>query len=464
MRATRYGAWWGAAMVGTLLAAMPAAGFDVEADLLKQEGEDPFGWVEDYTTYGDGKLTLSGSIRNRVESRSEFDFNDSVNRDFLDETWGLLRFRLKADLQAHENLRLVGELQSSHAYELDNNNSRTVRFGPGASQDRLDIFQAYAEVRNLADIPQLTLRGGRYALAYGNERLVGAFAWSNVGRSFQGVRAAWEEETWWLHAFYNDVVTPFDGHANNNDPNNNLSGVYVQYHGYDWGKTELYYLRHEQDDIGPGSIDGRETHSVGMRFEAKLLADKAVDVDGEVVYQDGKFTSALEHQAFALHLGGGYTFQNVAATPRVGAQYNFASGDDDPTDGENNTFDNLFPTNHLHYGYMDRFGWRNLHNAQLELSAKPYKSLLLKLDYHAFWLAEPSRAPWQNAGGGVIRPATAQADAFVGTELDLTAKWTFYKHWILQGGYSHFFTGDFVDDSGPDDDADWWYVQTVFTF
>jgi len=36
-----------------------------------------------------------------------------------------------------------------------------------------------------------------------------------------------------------------------------------------------------------------------------------------------------------------------------------------PRDGKHQTFENLFPTNHKLYGYMDFVGWRNIHNPRL---------------------------------------------------------------------------------------------------
>lgn len=70
---------------------------------------------------------------------------------------------------------------------------------------------------------------------------------------------------------------------------------------------------------------------------------------------------SLDHEALAASVGGGYTCAKTFGTPRLGLEYNFSSGDHDPTDGKNETLDNLFPTNHKHYGYMDFLGWRNIH-------------------------------------------------------------------------------------------------------
>ena len=73
--------------------------------------------------------------------------------------------------------------------------------------------------------------------------------------------------------------------------------------------------------------------------------------------------------------------------PRLWAEYNFATGDRDPSDNHLETFQNLFPTNHRFYGYMDLFSWQNLHNPMLSLRVAPLKSVTVQLDHHAFWLA-----------------------------------------------------------------------------
>ena len=53
-------------------------------------------------------------------------------------------------------------------------------------------------------------------------------------------------------------------------------------------------------------------------------------------------------------------------------------------------------------------------------------------------------------------------DRFVGTELDLTFNWNLNKRAALQFGYSHFFTGAYVSQTGPSDDADFGYFMATF--
>jgi len=43
-------------------------------------------------------------------------------------------------------------------------------------------------------------------------------------------------------------------------------------------------------------------------------------------------------------------------------------------------------------------------------------------------------------------------------------KYKFLSFLELEGGYAHFFCGDYVRDTGSADDADWFYLQTLITF
>src|SRR5204863_880896 len=113
---------------------------------------------------------------------------------------------------------------------------------------------------------------------------------------------------------------------------------------------------------------------------------------------------SLNHEAYAAFIAGGYTWTESKFTPRMGLEYNFASGDSSPTDGKHGTFENLFPTNHKFYGFMDAFSLQNIHNLRLTASVKPLPRLTLTADYHAFWLADTSDSVYTVAGarrGGI---------------------------------------------------------------
>ena len=63
-----------------------------------------------------------------------------------------------------------------------------------------------------------------------------------------------------------------------------------------------------------------------------------------------------------------------------------------------------------------------------------------------------------------MRTITPTASDYVGSEVDLTVTWAPKKWFSVQAGYSHFFAGDYLEDTGASSDADFGYVQTTFTF
>ena len=417
---------------------------------LAEDGD----WLDERTKFWNDKGRIGGQIRLRGESFNDFDFNDDVETDGRDDDFLLSRIRLSLDLNPSELLRLYIEIQDSHQFETDT--PKAFRVGGTAREDRLDIYQAFVDVRPIPAVP-LTVRVGRHELSYGNQRLVGAFGWSNVGRSFQGVKARFETEAFFADTFFANVIVPEDRHFNDEEHDDDFYGVYGGWKEFPTGVIEGYFLARDNE------ITGLHTYTFGTRLAGHLLDSQAVDYAVELAIQTGDAPAGRDQEAFAAHAGGGYTFKKCAATPRLGIEYNYSTGDDDPADGKNETFDNLFPTNHLHYGYMDLFSWRNLHNLRLSASAKPIEKLTLKCDVHFFWLDEAADG-WRSASGAVIRPGKAGADDFVGEEIDLTLSYAFNNHLSFQAGYSHFFPGEFVDETGPDDDADWVYLQTTFTF
>ncbi len=110
---------------------------------------------------------------------------------------------------------------------------------------------------------------------------------------------------------------------------------------------------------------------------------------------------------------------------------------------------------------MDLFSWQNIHNPSVTLGVKPLETLSLAADFHLFWLATTSDA-WYRANGLTrARPITPGANPYVGSELDLTFTWRPLKWMSLHGGYSVFFPGDYVRNTGPAATANFVYVQAL---
>lgn len=72
-------------------------------------------------------------------------------------------------------------------------------------------------------------------------------------------------------------------------------------------------------------------------------------------------------------------------------------------------------------------------------------------------------------GGGVLRNAgEADVSSFVGHEFDIVASYEILKDIALEIGYGHFFAENYITDTtagtGGADDADFFYLQMLWTF
>ena len=89
--------------------------------------------------------------------------------------------------------------------------------------------------------------------------------------------------------------------------------------------------------------------------------------------------------------------------------------------------------------------------------------LVAKFDYHYFIRADANDALY-NAGGIPYRAGAAGTSTRIGAEIDLLVKYQFNPHLGGIAGYSHFFPGLFVKQSGSGQDMDFIYLGVQYTF
>ena len=441
------------------------------------------GWLREQSTAFE-PWDFGGQIRLRLEHKEYFATPPNATEvDFrkvggnADNTYVLEREKIHVGYTAEWFGAFVqGRNSASHGDERN----------PNPESDFIDLHQAFVTLGNSKSFP-LTAKIGRQELAYGDERLVGAFDWNNIGRVFDAAKVRLENEIGWVDAFFSRVIIPDDNSFNESNDYDVFSGLYASTKTLvPKNEVQAYFLARNVSPSSPSVIgaglppllsgaSARDVYTVGTRVKSLPGEFGPWDYETEIAGQFGNFKSAagprLDHKAFAAHAAGGYTWTDALGTPRLGAEYNYASGDSDPTDGDHTTFDNLFPTNHKFYGFMDFVSWQNIHNARLTTSWKPLKKLTLQGDFHAFWLADTSDFFYQvngsprTTGGYGVNPS---GGSYVGSELDLTATFAVTRYLTLHGGYGHFFVGDYPKNSlapvGGATDADYVYVQGTFTF
>lgn len=340
------------------------------------------------------------------------------------------------------------------------------------SSDQVDLHQAYVVLGNEKQFP-VTLKAGRQEMIYGDERLVGASDWTNTQRVFDAAKLRYEQGGWWVDAFSGRVVLVDNHNFNVADDYDWFSGVYASTKSLvPWQETQAYLLT-RNSGVG-ASVSPRDIYTLGFRVKSLPGKLHGWDYAVEQAFQLGSVNLGgvrLHQEAMAASVGGGYTWEKVWATPRLGFEYDYSSGDSNPKDNKSETFDNLFPTNHKHYGTMDFVGWRNVHNPRLSASAKPLKSLTVALDWHWFFLADNHDYFYPQSGAGrstLGYGRNSQYGDYPGSELDFEVAYAPVKWGALRAGYGHFFPGGYVDASkaalGGAKDADWFYTQLTFIF
>jgi hypothetical protein len=362
------------------------------------------------------------------------------------------------------------------------------------SDGPIDLHQAYVSVGNHKEFP-LSLKVGRQELSYGDERIIGAFNWNNIGRVFDAAKVRLQNEYFGADLFSGRVIIPDDNNFNMPNDYDWFSGMYASTKLVPKQITELYLLSRNVSKGSPtvngvgtsALINGpppRDIYTLGLRVKSNPGELKGWDYSAELMGQYGHFNDpalpqgsrSLEHLAYAIFTGVGYTFADAPFTPRFGIEYNLGSGDSDPRDDKHGTFENLFPTNHKFYGYMDFFSLQNVHNLRLTSSIKPLPRLTFLAEYHAFWLYDTSDSFYAVNGtrrGGIgTTPGTGYGinpnyDSYVGSEVDLVATYAVSPQAVLEAGYGHFFVGSYVEQSLSVPgavDANWLYLQLNFNF
>lgn len=348
----------------------------------------------------------------------------------------------------------------------------------GADSAELFLREGWVELERILDQP-LRVRVGRTLLPrLGDQRLFSDLDWAPVPRIWDAVQATWEPEGWFVTAMAANlreaqVQTP------RGDENDDfwLAGVYASNRAIEGCELDVYFFWRELSDelflnearFGNGfttRLGEREDYSLGGRVR---LEQGPVGATLEAVYQWGNQAGdRVETFAGAAKAWVKLPLPEGLPKLRIAAEYAYASGDRDPSDGRLNTFDPIFPFGHAYHGHMDLVLWSNIHAASLQLTAgmpAPLEWLELHADGHLFWLDKTKDAWFALTKTPIRRDPSGAADSYLGGELDLYAQVRLWKNRIfVWAGFSQFFTGKYVRDTGKAEDQRWAFLLFEVNF
>ncbi len=436
----------------------PSAGFI--NDILRKEFPAARNW------------DFGGQFRIRAESRDSGSF---PNRDFaknLGPENDYFLFRTKVHLGWSPKKWFTAYIEARDAHAASD-----ARVAP--ENDSLDLYQAYVRLGDPEQFP-FSLKAGRQELIYGDQRHIGNGDWSNTGRSFDAVKLSFQNNTFWMDAFVARPVLAKDGRFNNANHHDWFSGLYGSTRRIaSWQDTQFFVLARNVGarSSAVGGAGPRDIYTFGTRW--KSLPEKLGpwDYSLEAAKQYGSILQSgkrLDHTAFALNVSGGHSWKKAFGAPRLGFGYDYGTGDSDPSDSWNETFECLFGTNHRFYGNMDLMGLRNMHIAKIEVSMKPAKKVSVSAEWLGFWLADTADFLYPESGSGRNQNGYGRHPGYsshVGRELDFLVDWRPVPWGLLRTGYGRFFVGDYIRRSinsvpanGGTADADWFYLQIGMDF
>jgi hypothetical protein len=353
----------------------------------------------------------------------------------------------------------------------------------------LDVLQTYVQWNDSASSQSgvvNNVRAGRFTMDIGSRRFVARNKFRNAINSFTGIdwsrtNANGEQ----IRAFYTLPVQrlprEFDRRKRNrtqgDDQDTEVAFWGIYYHlpqrvlnKWD-SEAELFYFGLDENDTHNRPTRNRDIHTVGGRLY-KNKKRSEFDYQIETAYQFGESRASasatdredLNHSAYFARAELGYSYA-ANWSPRLIAQFDYASGDSDPDDGDNNRFDSLFGVRRFDFGPLGIYGpfeRANIISPGLRLELKPNSNISVLFAHRGYWLASDKDA-WTVAG---VRDPQGDSGSFLGQQFEARLRWDIYpKNLLWEIGGAYLFKGKFADDApNANDESDSNFLYSQFTF
>ena len=417
-------------------------------------------------------LSITAKHRTRYEFLdNEFRAGTQGDREIL-----VLRTLVHTRLKLHDGLWLGAEVQDSRA-EINGDTPLTT-----GSVNAVELLRAYLEFKHDNVLGgKIAAQAGRLTIDIGSRRFMNRNRYRNTINSFTGIDIDWKSKSGTeLRVFWTLPVRRQptslsqlrDNKIQDDEEDFDLQfwGVYAAANLTEVDRGELFLFGlHEKDE--PSRVTRkRDLFTPGFRVFRKPASDR-LDYTIETAFQVGRSRTTkggprLDHFAHFHHLEVGYTF-DVPWSPRLVAEYDFASGDSDPTDGDNNQFGTLFGARRFDFGPAGIYGpfaRNNLNTPGVRLQLKPTRSVSTLLGFRSFWLADRSDT-WAASSG--VRDITGKSGNYLGSQFEVRVRWDVLPGNLrLESGYAHLFTGEFVQDapnSNRPGDLNYFYLQAAIS-
>ena len=377
-------------------------------------------------------LSLDGQIRLRTEDQTSYQYSSGNDRIYeLTRVYGGLTVRPTSYVTAYM------QFIDAHALGLP------VNIVAANMRDVFDLRQGYLEFHH----NNIRLYAGRRELRFGGERVVGISDWTNVSRTFDGFYGHFGDRTDKnnVDVFSTSVVTVHPTSLDTHGAGLTFHGVYGTIGSWiPHTVLQPFVLVKAFPQVkSQQGIYGEEVETTfGAEMDGHLPAGFEYDVLGDL--QRGSYSND------SIHAGAGivkvaHVFNSLPWKPRLGGEYDYATGNPHQDPNRISTYDQLYPSDHNAFGLFDLFGFQNIKEQRVNLDLAPTKNLSLLFQGEALGVASRFDGVY-NSGGevSVQAPAHGFATNSIGDGFDASAKYVFHDYWAVNAGVGHFFPGSLM--------------------
>ena len=392
--------------------------------------------------HADFQFTPILEIRSRYEQRNDLFFDEAEG---IDRTMWVNRGRAGFDLKTDENTTFrvlyqysnvnIDDSDSGGGMNLENFNP-FYSFSVGTTfraETRQDLVEGYLRHTN----GDATLTVGRQMLSKGPGKLLGDNDWGEVARSWNAVRLQTGDWDFFVGQLALD-------RANN-------GGVRLGMASHDWGyggQTSVIYKSDPAFGDSIYTLDHlywRQMNNLGIGIDA--------------AYQLGR-DGGRDLEAWA---GTVYVQLETSGSMTFWGEYDIATGGSAAA-AKSHTFDDLYPSDHRHYGLMDLMGWRNMKAMGVGLDWSMNESMEVSLGYYKFNMYD-SADGWysgRNTIGQYGAPHfTGTASDDLGSEIDISLNWQLRDNTKLGLGIAFFDPGAAMTEVFLASDKQTWFFAQL---
>jgi hypothetical protein len=238
---------------------------------------------------------------------------------------------------------------------------------------------------------------GRQELRIGDERVVGISDWTNTSRTWDGFHIRMGNVNQ-LNLFSTSVVTIHPTSLDTHGAGLTFHGVHAKLTTYVPHTTiEPFVLVHALPRVASqqGVVGSQTEATFGSYYETKLPL--GFDSSGTGDLQRGSYSNDSIHAGAAI-VRGGYGTKCLPWQPHLEAEYNYATGDPHTNPHRIGTYDQQYPSDHM----------------------------------HSAWSTCSASRTSSSVGGGF------KSDD-IGSEFDASAKYIYHKSFVTNIGVGHSF-------------------------